>query len=73
LFDSAHYAEGTVLGETLANHFFVARFEDVQGQRSTWKQDDIEREQGNEGVQAVSGGKHGRVLLAKRARTGAMS
>jgi hypothetical protein len=72
LFDRAHYAEATVLGETLADHLFVTRFEDVQGQRGAGKQDDIEREQGDQSVQEVSGGEHGHVLSPKRARTGAL-
>jgi len=40
----ANYAERTALGETFADHLFVARLEDVQGQGSTGKEDDIERE-----------------------------
>ena len=42
----AHHAKGAMLGETLANHFFVARFENVQGQGSAGEQDDVERKQG---------------------------
>jgi hypothetical protein len=44
-----------MLGETFGDHFFVARLEDVQGQGSAGEQDDIEREQGDKGVQTVSG------------------
>jgi len=46
LFDSAHYAETTMLSQAFANHFFVARFEYVQGQGNAGEQDDIERKQG---------------------------
>jgi hypothetical protein len=40
-----------MLGEAFRNQLFVPRFEDVQGQRRGGEQDDIEREQGDEGVQ----------------------
>jgi hypothetical protein len=46
LLDGADYAEGAMLGEAFADHFFVTRFEDVQGQGSVGEQNDIEREQG---------------------------
>jgi len=46
LLDGANDAEGAMLGEAFGNHFFVAWFEDVQGQGSAGEQDDIEREQG---------------------------
>ena len=65
LLDNAHHTEGAMLGQTLADHFLVAWFEDVQGQRSAGEQDDIEREQRDEGVQGVSGGERG--LSAKGA------
>ncbi len=45
LLDRAHDAEIAMLGEALANHFFVSRFEDVQGQGRAREQDDFEREQ----------------------------
>jgi hypothetical protein len=35
LLEGAHDAEGELPGEAFANHFFIARFEDVQGQWST--------------------------------------
>jgi hypothetical protein len=44
LLKGAHHAEDSVLGEAFADHFFVAGFEDVQGQRSTREQDNVERE-----------------------------
>src|SRR5580700_11646680 len=46
LLDRAHYAEMPMLSQALANHFFVARFENVQGQGSAGEQDDIKRKQG---------------------------
>ena len=46
LLDGTDYAEVAMLGEAFANHFFVARLEDVQGQGSAGEQDDIEREEG---------------------------
>ena len=60
LLDGAHHAEGAMLGEAFADHFFVARLEDVQGQGSAGEQDDIEREQGYKGVQASLRGDRGR-------------
>jgi hypothetical protein len=35
-----------MLGEAFGDHFLIARFENVQGQRSAGEQDDFEREQG---------------------------
>jgi hypothetical protein len=35
-----------MLSQAFANHFFVARFEYVQGQGNAGEQDDIERKQG---------------------------
>jgi hypothetical protein len=34
-----------MLGEAFANHFFVAWFEDVQGQGSAGEQNNLERKQ----------------------------
>ena len=59
LFDGAHDPEDASLGEAFADHFLVVRFEDMQGQGSAGKQDDIEREQWQKGVQAVSGDERG--------------
>jgi hypothetical protein len=44
LFMGANHAEGRMVGETFADHFFVAGLEDVQGQRSSGEEDDIKRE-----------------------------
>jgi len=44
LFDGAHDAEVAMLSETFANHFFIARLEDVQGQGSAGEQNNVERE-----------------------------
>jgi hypothetical protein len=49
--DGADDAEGAIMSQTFADHFFVARFENVQREGCAWKQDDVEREQGNKGVQ----------------------
>ena len=46
LLDGAHHAEHAMLGKAFADHFLVARFENMQGQGSAGKQDDFEREQG---------------------------
>ena len=54
--EGAHHAEGKLPGEAFPNHFFIARFENVQRQGSAGEQDDIEREQGNQGRhRAISG------------------
>jgi len=58
LLQGTHHAEDPILSQAFANHFFVAWFEDVQGQGSAGEQDDIEREQRDEGVHGVSGGEH---------------
>jgi len=51
----ANYAELLFLLQALSDHFPVARLEDVQGQRSAGKQDDLEWEKGEQGIQAASG------------------
>jgi hypothetical protein len=45
LLDGANYAEGALLGEAFGDHFFIARFEDVQRQGGAGEEDDIERKQ----------------------------
>ena len=55
LLHGADYAEDTILRQAFADHFFIARFEDVQRQGSAGEQYDIEREQGDENGQGVSG------------------
>ena len=51
VFNRAHYAECAVRFQALANHFFVARFKNVQRQGSAGKENDIEREQGDKNFQ----------------------
>ena len=51
LFDSPHHAEGLLPGKAIADHFFITRLENVQRQGHAWEQNDIERKQGNQGVQ----------------------
>ena len=41
---SAHHAKGPVLFQAFPNHFFVARLENMQRQRSARKQYHIKRE-----------------------------
>ena len=54
LLHRADHAEQAILRQALANHLFIARFEDMQRQGRAGEQYDIQREQGNEGGQAVS-------------------
>jgi hypothetical protein len=43
----AHNTEGRAGGDALGNHLAVPRLEDVERQRHSWKQHQIEREEGN--------------------------
>jgi len=54
LFEGPNHSENAILAEALRNHFFVARFENVQRQKECWEVNDVEREQGDEGRQARS-------------------
>ena len=49
LIESTNHSKNPILRQTFGDHFFIARLENVQRQWSAGKQDDIEREQGNEG------------------------
>ena len=51
LIKGANDSESLVLGETLANHFFVTRLEDVQRQWSAGEKDNVERKEGDQGWQ----------------------
>ncbi len=51
-----HNSENGVVDEAFTDHFFVAWLEDVQGQRRSGEQDDIEREQRKQG-HGISGGR----------------
>jgi hypothetical protein len=42
-FQRAHHAKRRFLSQTFADHFFVARFEDVQRQGRTRKEHDFQR------------------------------
>jgi hypothetical protein len=53
LLEGAQDSEAAMLGEAFRNHVFVAWLEDVQGQGSGGEQNDIEWEQGDEGVQGA--------------------
>ncbi len=49
LFQGADHAERRIICQTLANHLFVSWLENVQGQGSARKQNDVKREQGKKG------------------------
>ena len=59
LFYGAYDAESAMLREAFADHFLIARLENVQGQGNAGEQDHIEREQGEKGFQRISGGGRG--------------
>jgi hypothetical protein len=48
LFEGSNHAKGRSVGQTLGDHLFVARLENVQGQGSAGEQDDFEREHGKQ-------------------------
>ena len=56
-FLGANHAELLFLFQALSDHFLVAWLEDVQGQWRAGKQNNLKREQREQGIQAASGAK----------------